>query len=269
MSLALALAVPALAAEAVEFDHTVWERVLKEHVNAIGEVDYAAIKENPADLDRYVALLAETSPENRPRTFPTRGHELAYWLNAYNALTIKGVVDGWPVKSVRDLGGLPAALFRQKRFVVGGKRVSLDYIEHEVIRPRYRDPRIHFALVCAAVSCPRLDRDAFRGNNLDEHLERLTRQFFAERRNLHINGGKNEVWLSKLLDWYGKDFEKDGRTVLGFVKSYAPEAARRRIETMKKPRLRFFSYDWSINSPGARGRATSPFERELAGATGR
>lgn len=245
------------------FDHSAWDRLLKKRVNAIGEVDYAAIAKDRADLDHYTARLAEASPKSQPRLFSNRRHELAYWMNAYNALTTKGVVDGWPVKSVRDLG-LLWGFFRKNQFSVGGQTVSLNYIEHDVIRPRYQDPRIHFAIVCASLSCPRLDREAFRAETLDAHLDRLTREFFAERRNLYIDAAKNEVWLSKLLDWYGKDFETDGRTVLDYVKTLAPEAARRRLDTMKSPRVRFFSYDWSINDPGSRAKAQSPFEQELA-----
>jgi len=256
------------------FDHSPWDGVLKKHVNAIGEVDYAALKRDRSGLDLYVRMLADTSPESRQDLFPSREHELAYWLNAYNALVTKGVVDGYPVESVRDLG-LLWSFFRRADYVVAGKRISLNTIEHEIIRRRYQDPRIHFALVCASLSCPRLAREAFQGERLDDQLDSLVKQFLAERRNLAADQSRNEIWLSKLLDWYAKDFEHPKgndtgpKTVLEFVRAYAPEAERKKIAGMKNPRLRYRDYDWSINAPGSRAKAKSEYERELAAGAAR
>ena len=114
----LALAAPAAAGG---FDHSTWERVLKARVNAIGEVDYAALKAN-RNLDEYIRLLGESSPANRPELFPSRAHQLAYWLNAYNAFVMKGVVDNYPTRSVRDLGAL-YGFFRRKDYTAGGVRI--------------------------------------------------------------------------------------------------------------------------------------------------
>jgi hypothetical protein len=188
---------------AAPFDHTSWDRVLKAYVNEIGEVDYAALKNYGKDLDAYVEVVGRASPVTRPELFPNRAHELAYWINAYNALTVRGVVDGYPVASIRDLG-LLWAFFRKKVYVAGGQTLSLNNIEHDIIRKKYNEPRIHFALVCASISCPRLEREAFTGNDLEPQLDRVARRFVNERRNVTIDTARNEVRLSKIFDWTGR-----------------------------------------------------------------
>jgi hypothetical protein len=240
------------------FDHSAWDAVLKKHVSEIGEVDYSAIKSGGAELKAYVEALAESSPENKPEMFPTREHKLAYWLNSYNALVTSSVAKAYPAKSVRDLGFL-FGFFRRADHTVGGRKMSLDDIEHGTIRKQFGDPRIHFAVVCASISCPRLSRDAFTGERVHEQLDAAARRFFGERRSLLIDSKRNLVTLSKLLDWYRADFEAAGG-VLTFVRKYAPEPKA----FPGSPSIRYFSYDWSINDPGSRAKAKSPLERELA-----
>ena len=146
--------------QSAPFDHALWDRLLKTYVSESGEVDYAALKADRADLDEYVRRLGESSPTNRPEQFPDTAAELAYWLNAYNALVIRGVVDNYPTRSVTRLGYL-YGFFRRKDYIAGGTRLSLKHIEDKIIRQQYRDPRIHFGLVCASISCPLLPREAF------------------------------------------------------------------------------------------------------------
>jgi hypothetical protein len=243
-----------LLALAAGFDYSPWDRVLKRFVNAVGEVDYAAIRAEPAPIDAYLAAIASVSPDSHPQLFASSHDQLAYWLNAYNALVTKGVADAYPTKGVRHLGA-DFAFFKRAVYVAGNRRVSLDNIEHDTIRKRFAEPRIHFALVCASVSCPRLDRDAFLPATLDAHLDRLTRQFLSERRNLLIDAARNRITLSSLFKWYGADFQ----SVPAFLARYVPAVA-----ALRNPRLRYFEYDWSINEPGSRHRSASPFERELA-----
>jgi hypothetical protein len=241
------------------FDHSGWDSVLKKHVSEIGEVDYAAIKRDSAALDSYVSALAASSPENKPDMFPSREHQLAYWLNAYNALVTRAVANAYPTKSVRDLGFL-FSFFRRDDHTVGGRKMSLDDIEHGTIRKQFGDPRIHFAVVCASISCPRLSRDAFTGERVNAQLDAAARRFFSERRALLIDPTRNLVTLSKLLEWYKGDFEAAGG-VLAFVRKYAPDPKA----IPENPSVRYFSYDWAINDPGSRAKAKSTLERELAG----
>ena len=260
--------------EAASFAHSGWDRVLKQYVNQIGEVDYAALKANRAGLDRYVMLLGESSPDNHPELFPSRAHQLAYWLNAYNAFVIRGVVDNYPTRSVRDLGAL-YGFFRRKDFTSGGVKMSLLHLENEILRKKFADPRIHFAIVCASMSCPFLPRDAFAGENLEAQLDRAARLFINQRRNLFINPSANEVTLSGLFDIqdYKRDFEAPSgpggpsQTLLDYIRRYASQENRRALEKLKHPKIKYFDYDWSINEPGSRAKAKSRLERELASST--
>lgn len=248
------------------FDHSAWDRVLKPYVNDIGEVDYAALKANRKELDTYIQMLGESSPANRPELFPTKAHELAYWMNAYNAFVVRGVMDNFPTRSVRDLGAL-YGFFRRNDYAAGGVKMSLRHLENEILRKQYHEPRIHFGIVCASISCPRLSREAFTAENLEEQLERLARQFINERRNLTIDARANEVTLSKIFDWYKKDFENgNGRrkqTVLDFIRLYADDENRKALDSLKQPTVKYYEYDWSINEPGSRAKARSPLDREL------
>lgn len=248
------------AAQGAGFDHAMWGRVLRGAVNAAGEVDYASLKTN-RDLAQYVEALRGASPENRKELFATRGDELAYWINAYNALTTWGVAKAYPTKSVRDLG-LLFGFFRRKDYVVGGRPMSLDDIEHETIRKKYREPRIHFVLVCASLSCPKLAPTAYAGERLEEQLTAQTQQFFGEARNLAVSGGT--VYLAKIFDYYAGDFGGTKASALEFALRYAPDAKVRMVRALKTPRIVFREYDWSINDPGSRGRAKTAEERELA-----
>lgn len=227
-------------------------------MSEIGEVDYAGIKAQRADLDEYVRRLGEASPANRPELFPSRAHELAYWINAYNAFVTQGVAGNYPTRSVRDLGVL-YGFFRRKDYTAGGVQMSLQYLENEILRKKYHEPRIHFAIVCASLSCPLLSRDAYTAENLEAQLDRQARAFIGQRRNLTING--REITLSEIFKWYKEDFGPD---LLLYLRRYAAEADRRALEALQQPRIKYYDYDWSINDPGSRSRAKSPLEREIA-----
>ncbi len=243
------------------FDHSPWDALLKRHVNAIGEVDYAALKANRAPLDAYVASLSADSPDSRTVLFPDRAAELAYWLNAYNALTIRGVVDAYPTRSVLNLGAR-FGFFSRKDYTLGGLKLSLQDLENDIIRKRYGDARIHFAIVCASVSCPRLEREAFVGARLEEQLDRVTRGAMLENRTVAIDVKTKTVFLTALFKWYRADF---GGPALDYVRRYSTPARAASLDLIgKKPRVRFFDYDWSINEPGSRAKAKHRYERDLA-----
>lgn len=252
MRLLISLVTVLTTSFAAEFDHSAWDRVLKRFVNDRGEIDYGGIRKDRADMEAYLTALRAASPKNKPELFPSKEAALAYWINAYNALVTHGVAIKYPVKSVRDLG-LLFGFFRAKEYVAGGQTVSLDNIEHDTIRKEYREPRIHFAIVCASLGCPYLARDAYLPSRLEQQLDAAARAFFSQERNFAVVPAKNQVVLSKIFDWYGKDF---GGTpgVLEFSKRYLPEARRKQFEAMKNPRVRFRDYDWSINDPGSRAR---------------
>jgi hypothetical protein len=219
-----------------------WQRVLERHVDAQGRLDFAAIARNRADLDRFVAYIYDISPESQPALFAGPAQVLAYHLNAYNALALHKVLErGIP----RTLAGWrKLSFFYFGPVQVGGNRMSLWHYENRVIRP-LGDPRIHFALNCLSVSCPRLPREPFLPERLDEQLEREARAFFADPRNLQVDHAREQVLLSAILQFYTEDFLAAAPSLLAYVNRYSPQPVP---ETYA---VRFAPYDWTINrQPG-------------------
>ncbi len=196
------------------FEHDLWDRVLQRVVDDAGRVDYRALQEDPSDLEQYYQAVATYSPDSHPEMFPDRDSRLCYWINAYNAAVLKTVLSYYPIASVSEvqpiwyLGFLPenSGFFLLQEPVFGGRSLPLYDLEHSVIRKRFGEPRIHFALNCASRGCPRLPRQAFRPKTLQEDLGRETRKFFAEERNLRIDHEARKIYLSALLEWYAGDF---------------------------------------------------------------
>jgi len=249
-ALLVALAAPALAEEA--FDYSSYARALERGVTPDGRVRYQELKENPGDLNDFVRQLAATSPENRPERFPTREAQMAYWINAYNAFVVHEVVKNYPMESVRDLKfGFGLLFFKRQRFVAGGKRYSLDDIEHGILRQRYRDARIHFAVNCASASCPPLRREPYLPEKLEAQLEDATLSFIQRRENVWMRG--DVLFLSAIFDWYKDDFTRaaaakaNGKpTVVDYVTRYLPLETAERVKR-EKPRVEFYNYDWTLN----------------------
>lgn len=239
------------------FDYSAYARVLETYVTPEGPVRYAALKQNPADLKDFVEQLAAISPENRPELFPTPAAQKAYWINTYNAFVLYAVVEAYPVASVRDLKfGFGLLFFKRARFIAGGKRYSLDDIEHSILRSRYRDPRVHFAVNCASASCPPLSREPYRPDTLDQQLDEAARRFIGREENVWMRG--DVLFLSKIFDWYKEDFAQAAgaqgngtASVVDYVVRYLPEEVARRVR-QEKPRVEFYNYDWSLNDASGR-----------------
>jgi hypothetical protein len=265
------LAMTAGTARAQEFDHSPWDRVLKKYVTETGRVDYAALKADSGDLDRYVQQIAASSPVSHPRVFPTRESQLAYWINAYNALVIKAVVENWSTKSVRNLGKL-YSFFWARKFVAGGREYTLNNIE-DILRKKLGEPRIHFAIVCASNSCPRLQREAYTPENTERLLDEAARFYVNEPRNLKIDVAHNRVTLPNILGHYHEDFENyvrahnasaTGHPQVDYVRLYANAANRGLLDQLKNPKVDHFGYDWGINdinAPVGTGRLGSKEEK--------
>lgn len=189
------------------FSHRDFDRVLDRFVDERGMVDYRSLQENPTDLDAYYRQIARFSPDSHPEHFSDEDHQLAYWINAYNAATIKTVLTHYPITSVLDVRNpavfffFPdkAGFFLFQRLTFGGQTTSLYYLENSVIRERFNDPRIHFSLNCAALCCPRLPRQAFSGDGLDRQLDDETRFFLSEARNFRIDHDNQKVYLSSIF----------------------------------------------------------------------
>jgi len=251
------------------FSHEDFDRVLHRFVNDQGRVDYTALKHDPRDLERYYLLLSTYSPDSHPDLFPTENSKLAYWLNAYNAAVIKTVLTYYPISGVGNIRPplllfffpRKSGFFLFQRVTFGGKTTSLYFLEHRVIRKRFADPRVHFALNCASVGCPRLPRQAFTAEHLDEQLDYEARKFLAEGRNFVIDHEKKTVSLSAIFDWYESDFltwlqhtfPDRKATLLDYVARYASAKKAEELQRAASYDVRFIPYDWRLNDQ--RGRA--------------
>jgi hypothetical protein len=234
-----AVLVPAPAVDPGPDPAAGWAKVLQRHVDDSGRVDFAALAGDRADLDRYVAWLGGFGPRSAPQRFPTRAHLVAHHINAYNALAMFNVIErGIP----RSLGGIELArFFYLRRFPIDGEPLSLYAYENEVIRP-LGEERVHFALNCMAVSCPRLPRAPFNGGTLEAELEGEARRFLNEPRNVRVDDADKVVTLSAILDFYSKDFLAKMPSLIAYVNRYrnTPVPADYRVE--------FLPYDWTVNA---------------------
>ncbi len=221
-------------------DHSLFTQLLKKYVNEKGFVNYKGFKREQGELRKYLNLLSTNPPTDQW----TRNDQMAYWINAYNAFTIELVLNHYPVKSIKDIGSLIKIPFvttpwAGKFFKIGGEPTSLDTIEHGILRKKFDDPRIHFALVCAAVSCPPLRNEAYVGNQLDAQLNAQGRLFFNDPAKNVVAAGR--VSLSKILDWYGGDFKKNGQTVAKWVNQYAT------TKMSDNASVSYQDYNWALN----------------------
>lgn len=210
--------------------------LLARHVDGEGRVDYVGLAAERGALDRYVATLAEVGPRTRPELFPDEAARLAYLLDAYNALVLFQVLERRPLGSVADA---KYDFFYFTCFPLDGDTLNLYDLENERIRGSFHEPRVHFALNCASVGCPRLPAEPFSGERLELQLAREQERFLYEERNVAVIDGT--LWLSAIFDWYEDDFAPDpGRWV-----------AARRPDLPAFQTVRFRPYDWSLNAqPG-------------------
>jgi len=234
------------------FSHDDWTTVLQEYVDDRGWVDYDGLSRDRAALDRYLSVIESTSPRSHPDLFPDADHELAYWINAYNAWVFKGVLDRGPEQDSVWKGGLISGygFFVKMKIRVGGEQLNLKRLEDDWIRAEYGDPRIHAALNCASVGCPDLPRVAFTGDSLEQELDSAMRLFVSQERNVAVDG-EDRVELSKIFDWFEKDFlgfeRSAGRsdpTLIGYVNRFREEGK----QIPEDSSVRFIPYDKGINA---------------------
>jgi len=189
------------------FSHADWTTVLERWVDERGRVDYLGLAANRAVLDRYLAAVAESSPRSAPQRFPSRDDALAFYLNAYNAEVFGGVLDRGPERKSVWRGLISGYdFFVRRKVVIGGESVSLKTLEDEWIRAGFADPRIHAALNCASIGCPRLPRAAFEADRLGEQLDAAMREFVDDDRHCRFDAERRVVELSKIFDWFADDF---------------------------------------------------------------
>jgi hypothetical protein len=227
----------AQAAAATE-GQAIWAELLNKYVKP-GGVDYAGFKSEEEKLDQYLKVLEHTDLKTL-----SREEQFAYYINAYNAWTIKLILSAYPgIKSIKDLGSFWESPWKKKFVRISGELLSLDDIEHHILRPRFKDPRVHFAINCSAVSCPPLRAEPYLGSSLDRQLDQATRSFINNPKNYRIED--DAFYVSRIFKWYAKDFNHD---VLGFYLKYAREDLKKKLVEKKDViQIKYLHYDWSLN----------------------
>ncbi|MUU78783.1 DUF547 domain-containing protein [Winogradskyella sp. HL2-2] len=208
--------------------HNRWNTILQKHVSESGNVDYKGIK-NESEFDVYIDYLSETLPEDSW----TKEEKLAYWINAYNALTVDLILRNYPVKSIKDINDP----WDQRLWQFGEKWQNLNDIEHKILR-KMNEPRIHFAIVCASISCPKLQNEAFTASNLEEQLTYATKEFLTDSTKNDIS--QNNLKLSKIFKWFKKDFEQNG-SLIDFLNQYSV------VNISSLAKKSFKDYNWNLN----------------------
>ena len=230
--------------------HNLWTDVLVRFVDEMGLVDYDRLLANRDDFDVYIGWLRTNGPKSTPEAFPTRNHKLAYYLNAYNALVFKGVLSRGPERSSVWRGLVSGrTFFRGMEITFDGEFTNLQTLEDVLIRDGFKDPRIHAALNCASVSCPRLPRSAFLPEDLDVRLDAVMTEFVRDH--VQYVAGEDTARLSKIFDWFRDDFLEfelgagnANPDLLDYVNRYRAVDAR----IPKGTRVRFLDYDKGINA---------------------
>lgn len=210
--------------------HQKWDQLLKKHVSATGKVDYKGLVNDKAELNSYLEILKSRIPGSGESS----NEKLSYWINAYNAFTVSLIVENYPLKSIRDIKDP----WDKKFIVLAGKQYSLNQIENEIIRKQFNEPRIHFAVNCAAASCPPLLNEAFTADKLSAQLEKQTRKFVTNSQYNQI--AKDRVGLSQIFNWYNEDFTKQG-TFIQWLNKYASSPVSANAD------ISYLEYDWALN----------------------
>ena len=233
-----------------DHDHAAWTAVLDEHLEG-SNLDYAALKKQRAPLDDYLRTLEAVTPEQFAAW--ERGQRYAFWINAYNAYTVRAVVDAYPVSSITEIGTKEESVWERPFLPLGklwkpakGAKLSLDQVEHEILRPEFRDPRVHAAVNCASKGCPPLAAKAFAAETLDAQLDRATRAWLADPAHNRFEPKEKRVRLSRIFEWYGDDFTRGDVTLADWLAEYAPPQYRKFLEQAAF-RVEYLEYDWALN----------------------
>lgn len=212
----------------------IFNDLLQKHVTKDGIVDYKSFKNDEAKLDSYISYLEKTSPENSW----SENKQKAFWINAYNAYTIKLILENYPLNSIMDIKQGGKTAWKIPFAKVGNKTYTLDDIEHQILRKNFSDPKIHVGVNCASGSCPKLGNMAFTEENVETELTRLMKDFINDSSRNKIS--KTKIQISSIFDWFKEDFTKNG-SVVDFLNLYSE------TEINPKAKISFLTYDWSLN----------------------
>jgi len=235
-----------------DHEHARWTRILGRHVHG-DRFDYAALAKDRGELDAYLAELSSVTPDELEGW--TTKQRFAFWINVYNAFTISLVVDHHPVDSIRDIGSLLRPVWK-KRFIPlealdpdgKGQKLSLDVVEHGILRPRFEDARVHAAVNCASEGCPPLFAEAFVAERLDAQLDEQARAWLADPERNRYDRAESEVRVSAIFDWFEEDFERDAGSVQAWIARYAPASEAGWIRAAEDLDIEHLDYSWKLNA---------------------
>jgi hypothetical protein len=236
-SLPPGLATTTNASATAAFDHSALDALLARHVSN-ARVNYAAWKSSPEDLaalDAYLARLAAADLGGLDQS-----ERLAFFINAYNAITIRSILDAYPVASIRDIVGV----WKVRTWRVAGGEITLDQIEHRILRRDFQDPRIHFAIVCASKGCPPIQPWAFTGDRIDSQLQTVAESFLNDPARTRLDLAAKRMTLSPILEWFSEDFVKKSGSMPAFVLAFRKDVT---AASGNEWRADFADYDWTLN----------------------
>ena len=218
--------------------HETWTKILQAHVSDNGLVDYQGLKRDSVNFQQYLSLLSQHHPNNNW----TQNQQLAYWINAYNAFTIRLILDYYPIKSIKHIKKfeLPFvnSIWNKKFIIIESQVYSLNDIEHNILRKQFNEPRIHFAINCASISCPNLSKEAFESNHIDSQLNKAAIRFINDPTKNRISG--ETIYLSKIFKWFRGDFtRKTG--FIKFINLYLKKPVSNDIS------IKYLKYNWFLN----------------------
>tara|TARA_R110002111_G_scaffold154746_4_gene221613 strand:- start:2188 stop:3033 length:846 start_codon:yes stop_codon:yes gene_type:complete len=211
------------------FNHSSWNNLLQNNVSQTGNVNYKTFKTNKKTLLNYITSLGE----NMPNETWIKKDKLAFWINAYNAMTVDLILRNYPLKSIKDIKNP----WEQRYWKLADKWYNLDEIEHQILR-KMDEPRIHFAIICASYSCPKLQNEAYTSEDLEQQLTKATKEFLNDSERNSIS--QNNIELSKIFKWFSKDFEQNG-SLINFLNLYSD------IKISDKAKKSFKDYNWDLN----------------------
>jgi len=219
-------------------DNSLYGEILSKYVKN-GVVDYQGFKNDEALLNKYLEAL-----ENVEVNSLSRDEQFAFYVNVYNAWTVKLILSAYPeIESIKDLGNIFKSPWEKEIVRINGRVLTLDDIEHKILRAQFKDPRVHFAVNCASKSCPPLISEPYEGSTLNRQLDDATRAFINDPKSNYLKG--NKLYVSRIFEWFAEDFNDD---VVGFFLRYAEGDFKKELEAKKdKLKIVYLSYDWSLN----------------------
>lgn len=239
-----------------KIDHSTYSALLKKYVDSDGYVNYRSWQRSATDRGALQSYLAELSRADSSAR-ASRSAQLAFWINAYNALTIEGILQVYPTSSIRNhtAKAFGYNIWKQLPLIVGDGQYTLDDIENRILR-RAGEPRIHFAIVCASISCPRLLNEAYTAARLEQQLTTNAKDFFSRPKNFRYDAQRGTMQVSSILNWFGGDFGRSQTARFTYLKPYLPAGAQQ-LAVSPRTRVRYLRYNWGINDQASKQQAAA------------